>query len=423
MSKAWNKKEIEHEIKRLNIPKKFRTMLIDIDVLLSHDITMLLSIREDSGKTTQHLLLGQVLNYLYGVHIIYQRSDKSQTTVAKVSTLFDTIKKFGYIEIVTHGKYNDIVYKQQQKKFYYAKTTVDGDNVTTEIAEDYFCHIVSTEEWQQYKSSVNDPNADYMLYDEFMDTQRGTSRQMIDFMNNISTFLRPLDRTYDVMSKDGKTVVEKLPVGHVVMLGNNTNMYSFWFEEFCIEEDIANLKFGSYIDRKTQQGTTFACHLLAQSDEFKEKVKENKIHFFGFNTPKMSAFNGLQAWQSDAHQHLLYNDMIKDSKLIDNKSFIKHRNRYIRLDIYKHKDGQYFVFAHFNKVMPNMKKNCVFTLSPFDRNEFFGFGERSRYERVINRGHYLYDMIKANQIYFGTNSVGDLFQNYCTEYTKNKMYL
>lgn len=410
--KLWNKKEIEKELKRLPIPKKFRTMMIDIDVLLSHDITMLLSIREDAGKTTQHLLLGMVLNKLYDTHVIYQRCDKAQTTVAKISTLFDTIKKFGYVEIITDGKYNDIVYKQQTKKFYYANTIVEDETMTQELAPDYFCHVISMEEWNLYKSSVNDPQANYIITDEFMDTSRGTNLQMIEHSNNLSTFLRPFDRQVDGQC-----------IGHVIMLGNNTNKYSFWFEEFCIEDDISNLKFGSYIDRTTEQGTTFACHLLAQSDEFKDKIKKKKIPFFGFNTPKMAAFNGTQEWQSSSHPHLLYDEMLKDSTLIDKKSYIRHRNKLIRLDIYKHNEGQTFIFAHFNKEAQDMKKNAVYTLTPYERNEFFGFGERSLYKKVQNRGRFLYDTIKSNQIYFSTNSVGDLFQNYCTEYTKNKTYL
>lgn len=416
MYQLWNAKDIKREIKKLKIPKKFIPTMVDIDVFLNHDTTMLLSIREDAGKTTQHLILGLVLNKLYGAHILYQRCDKEQITVGNVGTLFKTLIEHGYISEITDGRWNDIVYKNQQHKFYFAKRTEDENgHVAYELSDDFLCHAICLENHILYKSGSNDPHADYMLFDECFDTSRSTARQMIELSDNISTFLRPFDRMAE--NEQG----EMVPVGHVIMLGNNTNMYSQWFEEFCIEEDIPNLKFGSYIDRKTALGTTFACYLIAQSDELKDRVQSKKIHFFGYNTPKMNAFNGLQEWQTSPHQHLLYDEQLKESELVSRRLHILHRNRCIRLDVYKNNELGMFLFAHYNK-LPS-EKDVVLTLSPNEKNHIYGFGEFAPKSAIrIGCARYL-SLIRAGQIYFSSNSVGDLFENYCTEAMRRKNYI
>ena len=409
----WNLKELEKIWKKLKVPKKYHHMVIDFETLLNHDINMCLSIREDAGKTTNTLLKALCMWWYRNenLHIIYQRNDKTQIARGNVETLFDTIKAFGYIELLTDGKYNDIIYKYQTHKFYMAKTYKIEEEVVTEISNDYFCQVICLENYINYKSSINDPVADIIIHDEFMDTQRATNRQMIELMNNISTFIRPMDR------KDSKGN----PLGHVIMLGNNTNKYSFWFEEFCIEQDINNLKFGSYIDRTTEHGTTFSCILLAQSEELKDIKQRKKIHFFGFNTPKMNAFNGIQEWQSESHPHLLYDDQINDSIICNRDIFVFHRGRYIRLDIYKNQDIGYFIFAHYNK--KPQKAKVIFTLNPMEQNHVYGFGQFTGNQHFSYGCKKIINLIKGYNIYFASNSVGDLFQNYCIEMVRNKNYL
>ena len=56
----YNISDIQKEIKKLKIPKEY--WRIPVEDALSTDFTMLLSIREDAGKTTQALLFGLVLH-------------------------------------------------------------------------------------------------------------------------------------------------------------------------------------------------------------------------------------------------------------------------------------------------------------------------------------------------------------------------
>lgn len=404
--KDWNAKEINKIIKRLQIPKKYENMMVNTDVLLNHDITMLLSIREDAGKTFNTLLKALAMHVYQDeeLHIIYCRSDKTQITKANIENLFDGIVSNGYLQKLYNGKYNHIIYKHMTHKFYLTYKE-DGMNDEDCVLGDFFCQVIANENYINYKSSITDNKSNVFIYDEIGDTKRDTSRQMIEFMNNISTFLRPQDR----LQKDGT------PLGKVIMLGNNTDKYLFWFYEFCIEEDIDNLKYGSYIDKQTELGTTFACYLLAQSDEFKEKREKKKIHFFGFNTPKMDAFNGIQEWQADVHPHIPYNDFLMDCELIYNKLWIKHRNRYIRINIYNHIKMGVVLFLHYSNKPQKTDGFVLTSFEPQEQNECFGFGYDLPHTKARQRLEYIRELGQTKRIYFANNSVGELYQNFCNE--------
>ena len=112
-----NVKKIKAEIKKLHIPKEYWG--IDIDSFFEYQWNIYMSIRQTAAKTTQSLIFGLVLTKLYPDHycIEYLRNDSSQIVRSNVETMFDTVKKFGYIEKIFEGKYNDVVYKPLVKKY------------------------------------------------------------------------------------------------------------------------------------------------------------------------------------------------------------------------------------------------------------------------------------------------------------------
>ena len=77
----YDTKKIEKELNKLDIPKEYRYRMISLDTFFTHDYMMQLSIRQDSGKTTQALLLGLVLHKLYNRTTMYMRSDAQQITL------------------------------------------------------------------------------------------------------------------------------------------------------------------------------------------------------------------------------------------------------------------------------------------------------------------------------------------------------
>ena len=397
---TWNKKEINKAIDKLNMPTRWRNQIVNLDNFLTHDITMQLSIRQDAGKTTSALVLGLALKKLYNTTTIYQRCDNSQIVASIIQNLYDVCVKNNYISLMFDGEYNNVQYYPLLHQFTLVKKERDenGDFKITKESEKPICRCVSLEKWNNYKSGFNDTDADFILFDEFMDTNRSTHNQMVELENNISTITRLRENA------------------HCLMLGNNQNKYSFWFEDFCIENLIESLTFGGYIENITELGTTFCCELLKQSDEHKENIVKRKIRFSGFNTPKMNAFNGLSEWQGKSYPHISNTDMLSDG-LQFNNFYIKHRSRYIKVCFFYQEKYGYYAYLHYSP-KPLYDDNIILTEYPI-KFELHGFGEQAKQEHIKAWCKWFIELWKSNRIYFYSNSVGTLFDDYAKEIRLN----
>ena len=385
--------KINKELDSLKMPKEFRNRIVKLDKFFNHDITVQLSIRKDAGKTTQALILGLVLYKLYGTTTEYIRNDKIQITKGNIETLYDVVLRFDYVKKLFKD-YNTIVYKSMTKKFYlaYESETDTGEKTIEYMSDTPLCHVSSNEEYLRLKSSYNNPNGDFLILDECMDTQRTTSRLMIELQNNISTITR-LRST-----------------AHLLMLGNNVDQYSIWWEEFDVADKIETLQFGGYIDEVTELGTTLYIEMLSISEEQKEKIKHNHIRFSGFNTPKMSTFNGIECWQGSSHPHIPYDELLKNEPFF-NLVWIKHRNKYIRLNLYHDKQFGWYVYAHFSN-KPKLEDGFILTTTPMAFNETYGYGTYCYNKKARKLLLKIWEVIKDHRIYFQSNSVGNLYTNY-----------
>lgn len=388
----WDYKEIEREMKKLNIPKEYSH--IRLDKLFANDYYIMLSIRKDSGKTTNTLLMGAVLFKLYGTTTEYIRTDTAMTKRATTETMYDVIKDCGYISKIFDGEYNDIILKPMIKKWYLVQR--DENNEIVKQCDAPICAMHSIEDWLDIKSTYNNPKGDYLVFDEFCDSKRSTTTQMVELMNTISSITR------------------ERPTSRVILLSNNVNKYAFWWSEFTIEKEIPTLEFGGYIEKRTEYGTTLFCELLDLSKKKKEDQRNKNIRFFGFNTPKMNAFNGLASWQGSSHQHIDSDDLLIMDKLVTNRIYILHRNRYVQINLYFDDERGDYCFLHYSNP-PQMDDNLILTLAPKSKNEIFGFGKFYPKKKVRDVLYRIVGMRTENKWYYSSNSVGDLIDDYFKE--------
>lgn len=387
--------QVKRWVKKLNIPKEY--WKIDLDKFFTHDFNLYMSIRENAGKTTQALILGLVLRRLYGTRTEYLRCDEQQIARASVEALYDTVVSLGYVEKLFPKMYNNVEYSTTQKSF--KLVWVDDDGKVVKKQDDPFCVLHSNENWKKYKSSYNSPKGDFIVFDEFIDTNRPTYRQMTELMNNISTIGR-------VGSKQRRNNV------HVLMLGNNTDEFSHWWDDFTITEEIKALqKFGSDFDVITELGTSLYCKLIDLNDNKKQEVKKKKIKFFGFNTPEMAQFNGTQVWAQTEYQQIPDNDMLNKDNLIPSRVYINHRNRFIKLDLYKTNETGYYVFLHWANE-PEQDDCLILTMNPLKKNEVFGFGESNLSDRVYNILKKFKLLKSENRWFYLNNQIGAIVDDY-----------
>lgn len=388
--------EVKKFIKKLKIPKEY--FKIDLDKFFSNDFSIYMSIRENAGKTTQALILGLVLRKLYGTRIEYLRCDEQQISRASVEQLFATVEGLGYIEKIFPKQFNHIKYSPAQKSF--KLCWMDDEGAISCVDEDAVCVLHSLENWQKYKSSYNSTKGDYIVFDEFLDSKRPTARQMTELMNNISTIGR-------VGSKQRRNNV------HILMLGNNTDEYSHWWDDFTIKDEIRNMnEFGSNFEIVTELGTSIYCKLIDVNENKKQEIKTKKIKFFGFNTPEMAQFNGTQVWAGIQYAQIPNFDMLhKDNKIWSNL-YIYHRSRYIQLDLYHNEENGYFVYLHWANE-PDEDKNCIIlTMTPNTPREVFGFGQYNMCKRMVDVIVKYKNLRNENRWYYNNNQIGAIVDDY-----------
>lgn len=392
-------KLIKKKIKSLNIPREYWG--IDLDSFFSHQYNIYISIRETAGKTTQSLILGMVLNSLYPdkYQIEYLRNDNTQVVRANIENLFNTVRNLGYIEKIYGTKYNDVVYKTQSRKFFLCNKDEDGSII--DQANDPICVVHSLETALDAKSGYTaGGRGNFIVLDEFQDTKRATYNIFPQFLNYISTIGRPL-------SEGARDWL------HVLLIGNNTDTYNFYFDEFLIAEEIPYLKFGGAIEFKTEYGVNGVCRYLELSEKQKERIKRKDIPFLGFPSKKAAAFTGLEEWAGETYKHASF-DLDYENDCIFRRAYIKHRGRYIQLDLFVNETVGAFAFLHFANE-PKFDDNLIFTVDPERATDIYGFGKYEKREKILKICKHIVNLLQENRFYYASNKVGAL----TTDFSKN----
>ena len=386
--------KVKKEIKKLNIPKDYWG--IDLNSFFDYQWNIYISIRETAGKTTQSLLLGLVLNKLYPdrYSIEYLRNDNSQIVRSNVETLFDTILKYDYIKKIYGGKYNNISYKPITKKFYLTLTDEEGSVI--DEAKEPICSLHAVENWKALKSVYNNPRGNYIILDEFPDTDRATYKIFTELLNTVSTIGRPLSS-------------DRTPWLHILLMGNNTDEYCFYFDDFQISEEIPYLKFGGSIPFRTEYNTTGICKLLELGEVQKERLRTKNIPFLGFSGKKAAPFTGESEWGGEQYKHITFD--LNYEECFFRRAYIFHRGRYIQIDLFNNEEIGRFAFFHFADT-PKYNDNLIFTTDPEKASDIYGFGKYEKREKVLKACKMITDLYKENRVYYASNRVGSLTSDF-----------
>lgn len=386
--------KVKKEIKKLNIPKDYWG--IDLNSFFDYQWNIYISIRETAGKTTQSLLLGLVLNKLYPdrYSIEYLRNDNSQIVRSNVETLFDTILKYNYIKKIYGGKYNNISYKPITKKFYLTLTDEEGSVI--DEAKEPICSLHAVENWKALKSVYNNPRGNYIILDEFPDTDRATYKIFTELLNTVSTIGRPLSS-------------DRTPWLHILLMGNNTDEYCFYFDDFQISEEIPYLKFGGSIPFRTEYNTTGICKLLELGEVQKERLRTKNIPFLGFSGKKAAPFTGESEWGGEQYKHITFD--LNYEECFFRRAYIFHRGRYIQIDLFNNEEIGRFAFFHFADT-PKYNDNLIFTTDPEKASDIYGFGKYEKREKVLKVCKMITDLYKENRVYYASNRVGSLTSDF-----------
>lgn len=277
----WN--AIMREYKKLKVPKEFLGATdLPIEKATYH---VILSPRR-IGKTTGILLLGMVMNSMYGTVMQYIRQTEDMIKPSTALDLFNVIIEYrdgDYIKKVTKGRYNSICY--HWRAYYYC--LVDDDGKILERSENYFCKVLSIDKAFNYKSAYNSPTGDIIIYDEFI-SNKYQPDEFTNFMDLLSTIIR------------GRKCAK------IFMLANTISLTSPYFKEMEIYTVIKNMKLGQSNYITTDNGTKLFFALM-DTKQSQHRSDLNRL-YFGFRNTRLNSITGSDTYAFDIAPHIPSHD-------------------------------------------------------------------------------------------------------------------
>lgn len=379
-------KKIRKEYKKLKIPKEY---YYPLKVQWENaGYCMALSDRA-RGKTSEVLILGGIMNKLYGTVIHYIRQDEKTITPYSMRDLFATLVECGYIEKLTDGLYHDVYYYGH--KWYYCN--YDDNGKRTETAPEHFMICLHLGESDKRKSSYNCPRGDLIIFDEFIQLSGYGYSDFIRFSDLVSTIFR------------------KRLCGCIYMLSNTIDLTSPWFDEFCIRDDINTMEQGESRLIESPLGTKVFVEILkADASELSRSVN---LRYFGFPNPKLAAITGKGTWATEMYPHIppaSYLDPVtgereeRDIKVVYNKLFLRQSGKLLKLQLIMDERG---LCVYVMPATRTYDDSIILTHGEItNQQEIFCFGQRGT---PLETWWKLY---KQNKWYFATNADGALIASY-----------
>lgn len=338
------------------------------------------------GKTTNILLLGMIMNKLYGTEIQYIRFHESMIMNKNIKDIFEVIIQFKYIEKLTNGKYDNVIYKA--RRWYYCKYQEDG---TCDIAENHFMMCLSVDKNETYKSTYNAPKGDFILVDEFIEKYYLDS-YFIDMVDLFKTIGR--DRLSPI----------------IFLSANTIDKFHPFFHELQISDYVEIMEMGDKKLVTTELGTNLYVEIInkftldKKSNDIKSEV--NRL-YYGFSNPKMSSITGNESWNVQVYPH-----PPKEFEIHRRNFYISYLDKLINLEICS--SGR-VMFLNCHLATKTYNDSIIFTNKKdvFDNRQFYGFGN-GKFHRII------WTLIDQHKVTYQTNDVGAIVTNYINSIKMNK---
>lgn len=376
---VYNWRYIFSLYKKLKVPAEFYDPTkTPIDKIHIADI---ISIRA-RGKTTAWLLVALLCHCEYGTQIAYIRQREDMLAPVNARELFNVINTYQdgrYIKQITHGEYNFIFVKDRRAYLgWLSEETGEIEKKTTEP----WLYMLSVDRNYLYKSSLNLPRGNLIIYDEFI-SKEYRPNEFIQFNDLLSTIIR-------------KRIT---PV--VIMLANNIDVTSPYFREQEISKDVKKLKLG---ESKICY-TTKSMPVYVEIDKPNKTARHTNIInrlFFGYSNPRLTSITGeCDAWVFDNYQHITHED---DEELLYNHLYLSVGDDLLNVEFLN--QPTLGIVCHVHPATCTYKDSIILTCGDITKPQ-----EQYR-TGIAKPAAALWKMYSANKIYFADNETGTLFDQY-----------
>lgn len=376
-------KKIRREYKKLGVPKNvYNPLKPNIE-----NFGYVISLSDRSqGKTTNPLLLGMVMNKLYGTIIHYVRCTAAMITPKMLKDLFSVIDEFDYISKLTDGRWNGVYYFG--KRWYYCNR--DDTGKTVEKCPEHFMFCCCLPESDDLKSAYTCPVGDIIIFDEFIQLSGYNYNDFIAFTDICKTIVR--DRLCPI----------------IFMESNTIDLTSQWFDELCIRDDANTIQQGEVRLLETVLGTHIYFEILAANvTEQRQKVNRR---FFGFSNPRLAAITGKGTWATETYQHIPSNKT-DTPRILHDRLFVRQSGKLLKLQLVRNNIG---LCVYVRPATRTYDDSIILTHDDITRaNELYGLGVKGGILDIY------WKLYKANRFYYASNIDGALFSAYI-KYTIDK---
>lgn len=376
----YDYKKIRKLFKKLDCPED----LFDPFPALLSPCRWILDLSERSvGKTTQWLLVGMCMYWIYGTVIQYVRQFEDMIMPKASSDLFSTILKYDYVYKLTDGEYNTVIYKS--RRWYFAYLDPDTMEVTR-TCPDHFMFSCSIDKQLNLKSSYNCPTGDLIIFDEF-----------IGKITPVNEFISFCDLC--------KTIQRERQSVRFILLANTIDKHHIYFNELCIYDQIQMLHVGEHLQLRSPLGTQIYVEFIGLSGERKKRRSVINVLYYGFKNPRLAAITGDDEWSMGCYQHIpKRGENEKDPQCISRQVYVLYNSRYVRLDLMQHPVLGTVVYAHWatQTYSDSVILTCDERTDPRYQHALGG--------KIISR--LIKYMYQSNRIYYASNDVGNFLDSY-----------
>ena len=373
----WNL--IRREFRKLKVPEG----LYDPTSVPIENVNYVVELSTRSfGKTTQWILMGLVMNKLYGTTPIIIRQTEEMTAPKHAASLLDVIRTYDdgrYVPMLTDKRWNDLYI--HARKVYYCLRDDRGDIV--EKSSEPVIYLITLEENYALKSVFNAPRGDLIIFDEFISGVYKTDE-------------------FVTLCDEIKTIIRSRLSPRVVMLSNTINVTSPYFRELEISKEVRKLKTNQSQIVATDLGTKVYVR-ISDTPQTKHKGLLNAA-FFGFSNPALAAIRGGDTvWNFRDVPRILYSD---EDVYLDRRLKIDTSDDCLSVDFVLTPDRGIVANVHPGEIHED---SLVLTLSDiWDRQHRYGLGYGRR-EKCLGI------LLDRKKVYYSDCETAAVFQNYIAE--------
>lgn len=331
-----------------------------------------------SGKTTGWLIVGLLAYVDEGTVTHYIRSREQMIREANISGIYSVICERGYVEKITNGEYNTIIYLRNKRGFFLSFMNNEGDIIKQDTQ--CCCKVMSIDNSDAYKSSYQCDKADLVIFDEFINIYYKQG-EFVTLCDLLSTLFRRRMGAY------------------IIMLANTINRRSEYFDELGCRNFIETAEQGDSIDYDLD-GTTV--HVEVLGVKLTNTRKAFNSRYFNFKNKRLSAITG-SGWSINNYAHISK----KADKVCLRNIFLHYQTNYVQLYVVYINDFGYAVHAVPSKA-PQKNDAIIYSV-----NDDFSIKSNVYGKGCDNFSKWLWgDLFRRKAWFYANNTVGSIIEAY-----------